>query len=199
LARRGLRTRPRKRHASAQHSKITRFFGAGVTSVEGLLSFRPLVKKKKAKLGDELLEDNRKARFDFEILEELEAGLVLHGSEVKSIRDRRVSLKEAYCQFREDQLYLLQAHIAEFTQAHARNHPPLRARKLLLHRRELDRLHEAVKQQGLTIIPLALYLKNRHIKLLIGLARGKKIHDKRASIKEREQKREMQRAVREHQ
>ena len=161
-----------------------------------LLSFRVLAKKKKVKLGDELLEDNRKARFDFEILEELEAGVVLHGSEVKSIRDRRVSLKEAYCQFREDELYLLQAHIAEFTQAHARNHPPLRARKLLLHRRELDRLHEAVQQLGLTIIPLAMYLKDRRIKLLIGLARGKKVHDKRASIKERETKREMQRAVR---
>jgi SsrA-binding protein len=168
-----------------------------LTTGGGLLSVRVLAKKKKAKLGDELLEDNRKARFDFEILEELEAGLVLHGSEVKSIRDRRVSLKEAYCQFRDGELFLLQAHIAEFVQAHARNHPPLRPRKLLLHRRELDRLHEAVKQQGLTIIPLALYLKDRRIKLQIGLARGKKVHDKRAAIKEREQQREIQRAIRE--
>ncbi len=173
------------------------FDRGGVTSEHGLLRFRLLAKKNKAKLGDELLEDNRKARFDFEIHEELEAGIVLHGSEVKSIRDRRVSLKEAYCQFRGDELYLLQAHIAEFVQAHARNHPPLRARKLLLHRRELDRLADAVKQQGLTIVPLAMYLKDRRIKLLIGLARGKKVHDKRASIKEREQKREMQRAIRE--
>jgi SsrA-binding protein len=156
-----------------------------------------LAKKKKAKLGDELLEDNRKARFDYEILEELEAGIMLEGSEVKSIRDRRVSLKEAFCQFRGDELFLVQAHIAEFPMAHARNHPPLRPRKLLLHRRELDRLHDAIKQQGLTIVPLAIYLKNRRIKLLIGLARGKKVHDKRASIKEREQQREMQRAVRE--
>jgi SsrA-binding protein len=156
-----------------------------------------LAKKKKAKLGDELLEDNRKARFDYEILEELEAGIMLEGSEVKSIRDRRVSLKEAFCQFRGDELFLVQAHIAEFPMAHARNHPPLRPRKLLLHRRELDRLHDAIRQQGLTIVPLAIYLKNRRIKLLIGLARGKKVHDKRASIKEREQQREMQRAVRE--
>ncbi len=168
-----------------------------MTSEDSLLSFRLLAKKKKAKLGDELLEDNRKARFDFEIHEEFEAGIVLHGSEVKSIRDRRVSLKEAFCQFRDGELFLLQAHIAEFAQAHARNHPPLRARKLLLHRRELDRLHDAVQQQGLTIVPLALYLKDRRIKVLIGLARGKKVHDKRASIKEREQKREMQRAIRE--
>lgn len=155
-------------------------------------------KKKKRKLGDEVLEENRKATHDYEILEELEAGVALQGSEVKSIRDGRISLKEAYCQFRGDELFLLQAHIAEFPQAHARNHPPLRARKLLLHRRELDKLHDAVKTQGLTIVPLVVYLKSRRIKILIGLGRGKKIHDKRAAIKERDQKREMQRALREH-
>jgi SsrA-binding protein len=166
--------------------------------VATLHSFQPLAPgKKKGQLGDELVEDNRKARFEFEILEEFEAGIMLHGSEVKSIRDHNVSLKEAFCQFREGELYLLQAHIAEFTQAHARNHPPLRARKLLLHRKELDRLSDAVQQQGLTIIPLAMYIKERRIKLLIGLARGKKVHDKRAVIKERELQREMQRAVRE--
>lgn len=155
-------------------------------------------KKKKRKLGDEVLEENRKATHDYEILEELEAGVALQGSEVKSIRDGRISLKEAYCQFRGDELFLLQAHIAEFPQAHARNHPPLRARKLLLHRRELDKLHDAVKTQGLTIVPLVVYLKSRRIKILIGLGRGKKVHDKRAAIKERDQKREMQRALREH-
>ncbi|WP_258182856.1 SsrA-binding protein SmpB [Enhygromyxa salina] len=154
-------------------------------------------KKKQRQLGDELIEDNRKARHEFEVLEQIEAGIMLQGSEVKSIRDHRVSLREAFCQFRGDELFLLQAHIAEFTQAHARNHPPLRARKLLLHRRELDRLFDAVKQQGLTLIPLAMYLKDRRIKVLIGLARGKKIHDKRAALKEREQKREMDRAMRE--
>jgi SsrA-binding protein len=154
-------------------------------------------KKKKRQLGDQLLEENRKARHDYLILEELEAGVSLWGSEVKSIRDGRVSLKEAFCQFRGDELFLMQAHIAEFPQAHARNHTPLRARKLLLHRRQLDRLHDAVKTQGLTIVPLAMYLKDRRIKVLIGLARGKKTYDKRASIKEREQKREMQRALRE--
>ena len=153
--------------------------------------------KKKRKLGDELIEENRKARHDFLILEELEAGIMLVGSEVKSIRDHRISLKEAFCQFRGKELFLMQAHIAEFTQAHARNHPPLRARKLLLHRRQLEQLRDAVKQQGLTIVPVAMYLKDRRIKVLIGLARGKKTHDKRAAIKEREQKLEMQRAKRE--
>jgi SsrA-binding protein len=154
--------------------------------------------KKKPRLGDELIEDNRKARHEFEILEDFEAGIMLQGSEVKSIRDHHVSLKEAFCQFRGDELYLLQAHIAEFPQAHARNHLPLRPRKLLLHRRQLDHLFDAVQQQGLTIVPLTMYVKDRRIKLKIGLARGKKVHDKRAAIKEREQKREIQRALRDH-
>lgn len=156
-------------------------------------------KKKDQQLGDELLESNRRARHEYEILEELEAGIALQGSEVKSVREGRVSLKEAYCQFKNGELFLLQAHIAEFPQAHARNHPPLRARKLLLHRRELDHFDEAVQQQGLTIVPLAMYVKGRRVKLLIGLARGKKLHDKRQSIKERDEKREMQRVLREHQ
>ena len=175
------------------------FDGLGVTAGSGLHSFGILARRKnKRRLGDELIEENRKARYDYEILEELETGIMLVGSEVKSIRDHRVSLKEAFCQFHGDELYLQQAHVGEFVQAHARNHPPLRTRKLLLHRRELDRLRDAVKQQGLTIVPIAMYLKDRRIKLLIGLARGKKMHDKRASIKEREQKLEMQRAKREH-
>ncbi|MFV8755438.1 SsrA-binding protein SmpB [Nannocystaceae bacterium ST9] len=154
-------------------------------------------KKKDQQLGDELLESNRRARHEYEILEELEAGVALQGSEVKSIREGKVSLKEAYCQFKNGELFLLQAHVAEFPQAHARNHPPLRPRKLLLHRKELDHLAEAVAQQGLTIVPLAMYVKGRRVKLQIGLARGKKLHDKRASIKERDEKREMQRAIRE--
>ncbi len=154
-------------------------------------------KKKKVKLGDEVFEDNRKANFNYELLEELEAGIVLHGSEVKSIREGKISLKEAFCQFTGNELFLLQAHVSEFTQAHARNHLPHRSRKLLLHARELERLADGVKRNGLTIVPLAVYLRNRVIKLRIALARGKKLHDKRASIKEREQKLEMHRAIRE--
>lgn len=166
----------------------------------GLLSVATLARKKnKRQLGDELLEDNRKAKHEYELLEELEVGIALQGSEVKSIRAGRVSLKEAFCQFRGNELFLLQAHVAEFPQAHMRNHTPLRPRKLLAHRRELDRLQEAVTQQGLTIVPLAVYIKERRIKLLIALGRGRKLHDKRAAIKDREQKREMQRAIREHQ
>jgi SsrA-binding protein len=154
-------------------------------------------KKQDQALGDELLESNRRARHEYEILEELEAGIMLQGSEVKSVRDRKVSLKEAYCQFRGRELFLLQAHVAEFPQAHARNHAPLRARKLLLHAKELEHFASAVHQSGLTIVPLAMYVKGRRVKLLIGLARGKKIHDKRAAIKERDEKLEVQRAIRE--
>lgn len=140
---------------------------------------------------------NRRATFEYEVLERHEAGLALMGSEVKSIRDGRCSLGEAYCQFQGDELYLYQAHIGEYTQAHERNHLPLRARKLLLHRRELDHLAEAVGQSGLTLIPLALVARSGRIKLELALCRGKKTFDKRATIKEREQKREIDRAIRE--
>lgn len=152
-------------------------------------------KKKKARPG--LLVENRKARHNYEILEEYEAGLSLMGSEVKSIRDGKASLAESFCAFVGDELYLVQAHIAEYTQAHARNHEPLRKRKLLMHRHQLDALKDKVRLQGVTLVPLAMYFKDRRIKLAIGVAKGKKLHDKRASIKERDQKREMDRARRE--
>jgi len=140
---------------------------------------------------------NRRATFEYEVLERYEAGLALMGSEVKSIRDGRVSLGESYCQFQGDQLFLYQAHVGEYTQAHDRNHLPLRARKLLLHRKELEHLAESVDQAGLTLIPLALVARSGRIKLELALCRGKKTYDKRASIKEREQKREIDRAMRE--
>jgi SsrA-binding protein len=141
---------------------------------------------------------NRRALFEYEVLERHEAGLMLMGSEVKSIRDSKVSLAEAYCQFdASGELYLLQTHIGEYPLAHARNHVPLRPRKLLMHRRELEHLAELVAHQGLTLIPLDLHTKGGKIKLALALCRGKKTYDKRASIKEREQKREIDRAIRE--
>lgn len=140
---------------------------------------------------------NRRATFEYEVLERYEAGLALVGSEVKSIRDGRCSLGEAYCQFQGEELYLYQAHVGEYTQAHGRNHIPLRARKLLLHRRELEHLSESVSQSGLTLIPLALLARSGRIKLELALCRGKKSYDKRATIKEREQKREIDREMRE--
>lgn len=153
--------------------------------------------KKKKHPGDQLLAENRRARFEYHVLEEVEAGIMLLGSEVKSIREGKLSLNEAFCQFKGGELYLMQAHVAEYPLAHRRNHEPLRPRKLLLHRRELDRLEQSTKLDGVTIVPLAIYIKDRRIKLQIGLAKGKKLHDKRAATKERDQKREMQRALRE--
>ncbi|MEM7151201.1 MAG: SsrA-binding protein SmpB [Myxococcota bacterium] len=143
------------------------------------------------------LAKNRRATFDYEIVERIEAGLVLHGSEVKALRDRKVSLAESFAQFQGDELFLMNAHIGEFPQAHKRNHAPLRARKLLMHRRQLDNLFEQVKRAGMALVVLSLYLKDGRIKAEIGLGRGKKVHDKRAAIKTREQEREIQRAMRE--
>lgn len=154
----------------------------------------------------QILVQNRRATFEYEIIERHEAGIALMGSEVKSIRDGHCSIGEAYCQFASrpsgpgspaPELYLYQAHIREYNQAHDRNHLPVRPRKLLLHRRELDHLAEAVDQAGLTLIPLALVARNGRIKLELALARGKKSFDKRATIKEREQKREIDRAMKE--
>jgi len=156
-------------------------------------------KKGKAPPGSTLLVKNRRATHNYEILDRFEAGLVLQGSEVKSIRDGKISLAESYAQFRAEggvnELWLLGAHVAEYPMAHMRNHDPVRARKLLLHRRELDRLLESVTQGGLTIVPLSMYLKEGRIKLEIGLARGKKAVDKRNAIKERDTKRELDRAM----
>jgi SsrA-binding protein len=153
--------------------------------------------EKSATKDGHVFVQNRRATFEYEVLERYEAGLALMGSEVKSIRDGRVSLGEAYCQFQGDELFLYQSHIGEYTQAHDRNHLPLRPRKLLLHRKELNHLAEAVDQAGLTLIPLALVARSGRIKLQLALCRGKKTYDKRASIKEREQKREIDRAMRE--
>jgi SsrA-binding protein len=145
---------------------------------------------------DATLSVNRRATFDYEILERHEAGMVLTGSEVKSIRDGRISLTEAWAQVERGEVWLLGAHIAEYVLAHRRNHEPMRRRKLLLHRREIDKLAESVARGGLTLIPLRVYLKGRSIKVEIGLCRGKQEHDKRQKVREREDKREVERALR---
>lgn len=144
-----------------------------------------------------VLSVNRRASFDYHVLERYEAGVVLTGSEVKSVRDGRISLAESFAAFERGELFLIGAHIAEYVLAHRRNHEPMRRRKLLLHRRELDRLTEAVGKDGLTLIPLKVYTRGRMIKVELGLCRGKQLHDKRASIKEKESKREIQRELRE--
>jgi len=140
---------------------------------------------------------NKKARFRFVILEQVEAGISLTGSEVKSLRDGRASLEEAYAAIREGEVFLRDCNISPYPQAGYAQHKPTRERKLLLHRREIRRLHNRVTQKGLTLIPLKMYFSDRGIvKVLIGLARGKKLHDKREAIKRRDDQRAMARAMR---
>jgi SsrA-binding protein len=137
---------------------------------------------------------NRRARHDYFIEESLEAGLVLTGSEVKSLRAGKAQLKDSYAQIKQGELWLVNAHISEYSPSAQFGHEAMRARKLLLHRREIDRLTGKVKEQGLTLVPLRLYFKHGRAKVELGLARGKKLYDKRESIKEREVRREMDRA-----
>jgi SsrA-binding protein len=139
---------------------------------------------------------NRRARHDYFIEESVEAGLVLTGSEVKSLRAGKAQLKDSYAQLKQSEIWLVNAHISEYSPSAQFGHEPVRARKLLLHRREIDRLAGKVKEQGLTLIPLRLYFKHGRAKVELGVARGKKLYDKRASIKEREVRREMDRAMR---
>jgi SsrA-binding protein len=140
---------------------------------------------------------NRKARHDYFIDETIEAGLVLTGSEVKSIRDGRCNLVDSFARITRGEAYISNVHISQYDPAHRDNHEPTRSRKLLLHRLEIDRLEGKLKQKGLTLIPLRIYFNARgRAKIELGLGRGKKLHDKRQSIKEREAKRETARAMR---
>lgn len=137
---------------------------------------------------------NRKARFNYEVLDTFEAGIKLLGTEIKSIRDSKASLQEAFCYFKEEELWIKNMHVAEYTHGNINNHEPLRERLLLLHKRELRKLKDEVERGNRTVIPLNLYINEKGLaKLKIALAQGKKNYDKRESIKERDQKREMDR------
>ena len=138
---------------------------------------------------------NRKARFEYFLLEHYEAGLSLQGSEIKSIRAGQVSLAEAYVRVEGRQAWLMEAHIAPYAQANRYNHEPKRPRRLLLHRKELRELWDAVRQKGVTIVPTRVYLKEGRAKLEIAIAKGKKLHDKRQAIAQREAEREMERQM----
>lgn len=139
---------------------------------------------------------NKKARFNFEILEQVEAGISLTGSEVKSLRAGQASLEEAYAVIRDDEAFLRSCNISPYPQAGYAQHEPTRERKLLLHRREIRKLYNKVTQKGLTLIPLKIYFSERGIiKVLLGLARGKKIHDKREDIRKRDDSRAIERAM----
>jgi SsrA-binding protein len=145
--------------------------------------------------GEKTVTVNRRARHDYFIDEKFEAGLVLSGSEVKSLRDGKAQLKDSYGRLTKGELWLVNAHINEYSPAARFGHDPTRARKLLMHRREIDRLTGKMKERGLALIPLRLYFKHGRAKVELGLAHGKKQYDKRASIKERESKREVDRAI----
>lgn len=139
---------------------------------------------------------NKKARFNFEILEQVEAGISLTGSEVKSLRAGQASLEEAYALVRDGEAFLRSCNISPYPQAGYAQHEPTRERKLLLHRREIRKLYNKVTQKGLTLIPLKIYFSERGIiKVLLGLARGKKIHDKRDDIRKRDDSRAIERAM----
>ncbi|MBA2457436.1 MAG: SsrA-binding protein SmpB [Gemmatimonadales bacterium] len=138
---------------------------------------------------------NPKATHDYHILDTLESGIVLTGTEVKSLRNGKASIKEAYARVRKGEVFLEGMNITQYEQGNRYNHEPVRSRKLLLHRREIERLIGATEQQGLTLIPLELYFKGGRAKVAIALARGKKQHDKREALKRRVAEREAARAV----
>ena len=150
---------------------------------------------KKNKTGD--LVSHRRASHEYEILDTFEAGIVLVGTEVKALRAHEASLAEAYITVDDDELWLVGCSISPYRYGNVHNHEERRPRKLLLHKREIERLRKGIQEKGLTIVPLAFYLKRGRIKVRIALARGKKQYDKRASIKEKEDRRRMQRLIKE--
>jgi SsrA-binding protein len=144
-----------------------------------------------------IIAENRKARYNYFIDEELEAGLVLKGTEVKSLRIGRANLKDAYARVKNNEVFVYQMHIGPYPFAYYDNHEPLRPRKLLLHKREIKRLYGKVNEKGFTLIPLKLYLKQGKAKITLALARGKRKYDKRETIRRRDEKRDMERARKE--
>jgi SsrA-binding protein len=145
--------------------------------------------------GTRLIAENRRARHDYHLLERVEAGIALTGTEVKSLRQGGASLQRAFGDVRDGEIYLVGAHIAEYAQGNLANHDPDRDRKLLLHRREIDSLAGKVQERGLTLIPTRLYFKDGRAKIELALARGKEARDKRRAIAERDARRQIERAL----
>ena len=147
--------------------------------------------------GTKLIANNKKAYHDYFILEKLEAGIELFGTEVKSLRNGGLNLKDSWCSFEKGELFVRQMHISPYEKGNIFNRDPLRPKKLLLHRKELNRLYGLVKQQqGLTLIPLQAYFKGSRVKIELGVCRGKKLYDKRADAAKRDAQRDIERAVR---
>jgi SsrA-binding protein len=155
--------------------------------------------KDKAKPEDDsfkIVARNRRARFEFDLLESVEAGIVLTGTEVKSLRNGKASLEESYAAADHGEVWLYGCDIPEYTQANRMNHKPKRPRKLLLHRREIDKLLARTSEKGLTLVPLQVYFKNGIAKVEISIARGRKLYDKRDALKKQDARRDIDRAVR---
>ena len=159
-------------------------------------------KKEKAKAekkgsgqGIKLITDNRKARYLYAIDDELEAGIVLTGTEVKSCRQNRVNLTDAYALEHKGEFFLQGAHISPYDHGNIQNHEPRRLRKLLLHKKEMGKLFGKLREKGYTLVPLKMYFKGPYVKVKLGLGKGKKLHDKRKTIRDREHKREMDRHI----
>ncbi|EDN9558015.1 TPA: SsrA-binding protein SmpB [Listeria monocytogenes] len=150
--------------------------------------------------GDgKLVAQNKKARHDYAIEETFEAGIVLQGTEIKSVRNARVNLKDSYARIDKREIFLHNMHISPYEQGNRYNHDPLRTRKLLLHKKQISRLIGETKESGYSIVPLKMYIKDGYAKVLIGVARGKKKYDKRQDLKQKEAKRDIERAFKERQ
>ena len=145
--------------------------------------------------GEKLIVDNRRARHDYHLLDRFEAGLVLTGTEVKALRDGKATLQQAYADVREGEAWLVGLHVPEYGQGNRANHEPDRPRKLLLHRREIDRLYGTIRESGFTVVPTRLYFKDGRVKVEIALARGKELRDKRRDLADRDAKRQIEREL----
>jgi SsrA-binding protein len=148
--------------------------------------------------GKKIIAENRKARHDYFIEDEYEAGVVLTGTEVKALRMGRANLKDSYARIKDGEVYVHQMHIGPYPFAHYGNHEPLRPRKLLLHKSEIRRLYGKVNEKGHTLIPLRIYFKKGKVKIVLALARGKRQYDKREAIKRRDEKRLLERELKNH-
>jgi SsrA-binding protein len=146
-------------------------------------------------VAEKLIVDNRRARHDYHLTDKVEAGLVLRGTEVKSLRLGQATLQQAYAEVHEGEAWLNGLHIPEYIEGNRSNHDPDRPRKLLLHRREIDRIYGQVREKGFTVVPTRLYFKDGRVKVELALAKGKEVRDKRRSIAERDAKRQMERAL----
>lgn len=147
-------------------------------------------------VAEKIICQNKKARYNYHILDTYEAGMVLKGSEVKSCRSGRANLKDSYGRFKDGEIYLVDTHISPYTHAHQFNHDPLRERKLLFHKNEIKKLYGKIRERGLSLVPLKMYFKNGKVKVEMAVAKGKRLHDKRESIKRKDIAREVEKEFR---